>query len=138
MSAESDKSIRDKNNKNLFLVVICVILATIFIPFLFMREGSKKDKEIIAESIPRLNSLDNERSRKLANEKIREEILELRLKNRSQDLEIYSTFGSLITSAVGFGGILITLWKTSQDFVQQRKEDREQKDREIEKKGRRK
>lgn len=118
--------------------IVAIILSFIFgiaiamsIPFLWMFRASQVDNQLIQDASIALDALDAMDNSTLTNEKLREEILELRLQNRAQNFDIFSTYSSLLTSIVGFGGVIITLWATGQEILRQREQDYQQRVKEV-------
>ncbi|NEP19660.1 MAG: pentapeptide repeat-containing protein [Leptolyngbya sp. SIO4C1] len=133
---ENPSSLPQPPRRSTFIVAI--ILSFIFgiaiatsIPLFWMFRASQADNQLIQDAsiaLDALNAMDNSN---LTDEKLREEILELRLQNRAQNFDIFSTYSSLLTSIVGFGGVIITLWATGQEILRQRDQDYQQRVKEV-------
>jgi uncharacterized protein YjbI with pentapeptide repeats len=70
----------------------------------------------------------------LQEEKLRQEIIKLQLENRKLGGwgELLLPYGTLLTVAVAFGGLIVTFWKQINENGRQKEQDRQQRQRDLE------
>ena len=121
-------------NFNINLLSLLGVIAITAIPIMsfvmFLQSGHSSDKVFPPSTCYELSTMG---ASELSNEKLRQEILKLKAERQQiddlrqrQHLNLLTSYGSFITALVAVVGVIITIWRTSNENARQRKLDRKQ------------